>query len=246
VPGWQAGDGVQIFEREDLFNLVDGQAESFFAYGFERVVVRRYQKGQARLNAEIWQLASPADAFGLFTAGRTGSPAEIGAGGDTDPGRRLAFWQDRFFASLSADPAIPDDELWAFARLVSAALPPGGEPPALLARLPQPGRVERSELFFHEEMSIQMEVWLGGENRLGLGPATNGVLARYDLDGATARLVLIEYPSASAAAAGLKALQSGEIEDLLTARVQANLLGAVFGRADPALAQALLEQVLKQ
>src|SRR5512140_1628308 len=62
VPGWAISQPLQVYERENLFNLVDGQAESFFAYGFERVGVERYQNDAGvRLNVEIWQLANPAD-----------------------------------------------------------------------------------------------------------------------------------------------------------------------------------------
>ncbi len=245
VAGWTISQEMAIYNQDNLFNLVDGQAESFFAYGFEQVAVQCYQKGEARLNVEIWRLATPADAYGLFTAGRSGQPVDLGSEGDADPGRRLAFWQDHFFTSLTSNQAIDEDELWAFARAVSAALPQGGERPALIDRLPQPGRVERSEMFFHEEMSIQMEVWLGGENLLGLSPATDGALARYDLGGQTARLFLVQYPTPGEADKGLAALKSGKIASVLAADAKGSFLGAVFGQADAAQAQALLENVLK-
>jgi hypothetical protein len=246
VPGWAISQGRTSYNRDNLYNLVDGQAESFFAYGFEEVAVQRYGKGETRLNLEIWRLAEPEDAFGLFTAGRADEPAEIGAGGDIDLGRRLAFWQDRYFVSLTSSQAIPEEELWALARHVSTALPQGGARPALLGRLPQAGLVARSEIFFHEELSIQMEVWLGGENMLGLGQGTNGVLARYELGGQPARLVLIEYPSSGEAQKGLEALQSGGLEGLLAAGARGELLGAVFGEAEAGLAQVLLEEALKE
>ena len=106
IPGWDISQKVETYNRDNLFNLVDGQADSFFVYGFEKVAVQRYQNDAGvLLNVEIWQLATHADAYGLFSAGRTGSPAAIGNAGDSDPGRRLAFWQNRYFVSLNADPA---------------------------------------------------------------------------------------------------------------------------------------------
>ena len=101
VPGWQVSQKLTTYNRDNLFNLVDGQAELFFAYGFEQVAVQRYQDSAGILmNVEIWQLATPADAYGLFSAGRTGGPVTIGNEADSDPGRRLAFWQDRYFVNL--------------------------------------------------------------------------------------------------------------------------------------------------
>jgi hypothetical protein len=246
VPGWRISQTVETYDHDNLFNLVDGQADSFFAYGFEQVAVQRYQDGAGiLLNVEVWQLATPEDAFGLFSTVRTGTPFTIGNEGDLDPGRRLAFWQDRYFVSLGALQSVPDSTLQAFARVLMARLPSGGVRPALLDRLPGFGLVEGSSIFFHEEISIQMEVWLGGENILGLSQATNGVLGRYQSDAGIFRLILVEYPTSSQSAAGLTALQRGNVADLVTSDARGNLLGAVIGNVSPDLASKLLQEALK-
>lgn len=254
-PDWTPSGEVEVFGRENIYDLVNGQAESFFAYGFEQVAVRRYENvGGTMLDIEVWQLATPADAYGLFTTGIAGAPAIIGNAndGDTDPGRRLAFWQDRYYVQVRARQTLPDAEVRGFAEAVSAGLPSGGERPALVDRLPTEGLVERSALFFHEEISIQDEVWLGGENLLGLGHETDGVLARYDLGGGVARLLLVQYPDAEAALAGLTALEGGQadpeqsrrVSGLVAAHARDNLLGAVFGEIDETAASALLAVAL--
>ncbi|MFZ6029698.1 MAG: DUF6599 family protein [Chloroflexota bacterium] len=246
VSGWAVVAGAAVYDRENLYHLVNGQAESFFAYGFERVVVQRYQdSASVWLNVEIWQLATPDDAFGLFTAGKVGQAAEIGVAGDADPGRRLAFWQDRYFVSLGANQPVDDAVLYAFANLIAAALPQGGQTPQLVAALPVDGLLSGSQRFFHEEISIQNDLWLGGENLLGLSQETDGALARYDLDGEAAILLWLEYPAPVQAAEASKALQAAGIDDFLAGDVNGKRLAAVFGKADPAAAQALLDQVLK-
>jgi hypothetical protein len=245
LPGWTPIGEVEIFDRENIYDLVNGQAEAFFAYGFEQVAVRGYDNVEGVvLSIEVWQLAATADAYGLFTASIAGTPVAIGNDGDTDPGRRLAFWQDRYYVHIRARQELPDADLRAFAETVSAALPSGGERPALMGRLPPDGLVERSAIFFHEEISIQNELWLGGENVLGLGPETGGVLARYDVDGAAARLLLVQYPDAEAASAGLAALDTAPVSGLVDAGARENLLGAIFGEMDEATAGALLARVL--
>lgn len=260
-PGWTPAGAVEVFDRENLYDLVDGQAEAFFAYAFEQVVVQSYENAESVvLRIEVWQLATPADAYGLFTASIAGTPVSIGPStrsgqpndGDADPGRRLAFWQDRYYVQVRARQTLPDAELRGFAEAVSAVLPAGGERPALMDRLPPDGLVERSALFFHQEISIQDEVWLGGENLLGLGPETDGVLARYDMGGGMARLLLVQYPNAEAAAAGLAALESDQAEPeqsqrvsgLVAADARDNLLAAVFGEIDEAAASTLLARAL--
>jgi hypothetical protein len=246
IPGWEVAQKVETYDREHLFNLVDGQADSFFIYGFEKVAVARYQNdARAVLNVEIWQLATYADAYGLFSASRTGSAVSIGNGGDTDPGRRLAFWQNRYFVSLSVDQLVADGAIHEFAKAIAGNLPTGGETPAIVNQLPPSGLDGDTSIFFHEEMSIQMKVWLGGENLLGLSQETNGVLGQYKLGNLPARLMLIEYPTSSQAAKALEALQSGHITGLVASDASGNLLGAVFGKLDAAQAQMLLQEALK-
>lgn len=246
ISGWDAPDAVLNYERDNLYNLVDGQADAFFAYGFEQVAVRRYQNAAgALLNVEIWQLANSADAYGLFHSGMAGQPVSIGAEGDSDPGRRLAFWQQRYFISITATEAIPDETIWAFAQEIAKRLPSGGEPPAIVKHLPAEGFVEGSALFFHEEISIQMEIWLGGENILGLSHATNGMVARYAWGDQKARLLLIEYPAASQAADALKALRGSDVKDIAASDANGTLLAAVIGKVDIDKAQALLKEALQ-
>jgi hypothetical protein len=262
IPGWTLAEEVRLYNRDNLFDMVDGQADGFFVYGFEQVATQRYQNADGTiLEVAIWQLATPADAYGLFTYGLAGQPASVcPAGdvagptpaastgrcyeGDADPGWRLAFWQDRYEVQVYGRRQVPDAALQAFAGAVSALLPQGGDRPELVGALPQQGLVERGFIFFHQEISIQSEIWLGGENILGLSDQTNALLARYDLSGATARLLLIEYPNSQAASAGLAALEASQVEGLQVAGARDNLLGAVFGEVDSTAADALLAQAL--
>lgn len=246
IAGWTPEGELEVYDSETIFNLVDGQADFFFVYGFEQVAVQRYQNAEEiMLDVQIWQLSDDASAYGLFSAGVAGEPVAVGNEGDGDPGRRLAFWQDRYVAQLFSRKSVPDADLLSFGEAISAALPSGGERPALVDRLPAEGLVPRSGLFFHEEISIQNEIWLGGENILGLSPDTDGVLGRYEIAGGAARLLLIEYPDAGAASAGLAALQGGEVEGLVAADANGNLLGAVFGEVSKSAASALLAQALE-
>jgi len=246
VPGWAPAGEVQVFDAETLYDLVDGQAEAFFAYAFERAAVGDYENAEgAGLRVEVWQVATPVDAYGLFSTYRVGRPVSVGNEGDADPGRRLDFWQDRYFVRVLARQALPEADVRAFADAVAGVLPTGGESPSLVGRLPAGGLAERSAVFFRREISIQDRLWLGGENLLGLGAETQGVLAQYDVGGGTAQLLLVQYPDAASAAAGLGALQGGQVSGLVTAGACENLLGAVFGAMDEASAGELVRAALE-
>jgi hypothetical protein len=246
LAGWVPTGEARVFDAENIYELVNGQADAYFAYAFEQAAVQGYEGTDGTtVRVEVWQLATPADAYGLFTTYRSGTPVAIGNEGDADPGRRLDFWQDHYFVRLLAAQSLPGDELQAFAEAVADALPRGGQRPALSSRLPQEGLMDRESIFFRQEISIQDYLWLGGQNLLGLGPETAGMLAHYQIDAKTATLLLVEYPDAEAASAALAALHAGQISDLVLAEAQQNLLGAMFGSLSEAQARALLSRALE-
>ena len=251
VPSWSPAGEVQRYDGESIFDLVNGQADAFFAYAFEQVAVGNYENDAGgTLRVEVWQVATAADAYGLYTSLRSGTPVTVETHegqirqGDGDPGRRLDFWQDRFVVRVFSPTGLPNEDLETLAQAVGRGLPPGGESPELVALLPQEDRVPGSELFFHEEISLQSYLWLGGENLLGLGPETEGVWARYDLEQGPAHLLVIRYPDADAADGGLEALQSGPLDNLVQAGTHGSLLAAVFGTVDEAQASTLLDGAL--
>jgi hypothetical protein len=245
--GWKPQEEAKFFSKETLFDLMDGQSDAFFVYGFQKAAVQRFTSPEGvTMNVSIFQVDEPESAYGLFTVNREQQPLNIGNDGSALPGRRLSFWQDRYFVQMTALKPVPDSALKAAGDAISAGLPNGGEKPALMETLPSQGLSEDpGPLFFHQELTIQDRVWLGGENKLGLGPETDGVLGRYDLDGQPADLMIIEYPDAAQAEKGLKALQASEQEDLLALVIKEKRLLAVFGKAEPAAAAALLEKVQK-
>ncbi|MFN2220796.1 MAG: DUF6599 family protein [Anaerolineae bacterium] len=245
VPGWSPASEVQEFDTGNLYDLVDGQADAFFAYGFESAYVRIYENGEGeQMRVELWRLDDPSNAYGLYTALRGGEPIAIGNDGDTDAGRRVDFWQDRalvrVFAVAPQDPAT----LERFAKTISGALPAGGERPPLIEQLPEEGLVVDSDLFFHQEVSMQGYLWLGGENLLSLGSETDAVLARYEFEDASAWLLLVEYLQDADASAALAALSEAGLENLGAAAVQGRMLGAVFGGLPNAQSERFLMSAL--
>lgn len=102
-----------------------------------------------------------------------------------------------------------------------------------------------SDLFFHQEISVQDRLWLGGQNLLGLDSETDAVLARYELAGEGVWLLLVHYPDAVAASTALEALRASEIDSFAAAELDDTLLAAVFGPAGEGQAEALLSKVLE-
>ncbi len=245
IHDWVPDGEARFYTPANLFDLVDGQADAFFAYNMQQVAVRRYVTADGkRLDAEVWQLATPADAYGLYTAGISGQPTAMGNEGDLETGLRLSFWQESFVVHVGARQKVDDALLADFASAIARRLPTGGTRPELVDRLPQEGLQARRFVFFHKEISVQDQLWLGGKNVLDLGSDTNCLLAHYKLDGLPARLLIIRFPTSSRAGQGLIALKSAHVADMQAAFAHDTLLGAVFGQVDAQAAELLLNQAL--
>jgi hypothetical protein len=224
---------------------VNGAADLYFSYGFEEVTVEQYvdERGQGA-QVEAYTMASEADAYGLYTYHSYGEPVELGIDGEREPGYRLAFWQGQVFVQILAREVVDDEALWALGQVVAASLPQGGARPALVEALPAKGRQPGSVRFFREKVALDNLLWLGTDDLLGLGPDVEGVVARYEVEGQTADLLLVAYPDAGRAEQALAALEGGEVEGLATARVGERMLGAVFGSLSVEAAEALLREAL--
>jgi hypothetical protein len=241
VPGWHATSPAATYDQETLFDLVNGQADAFFAYNFRQVAVQSYENGTGdSIRVELWQLGSAADAYGLFSRNAAGESAEMGNDAEMDPGRRLAFWQDRYYVQVRANQVLPEADILAFATAIADALPRGGERPALLEELPATASGPRRRLFFRQEISVQDEVWLGGENILALDSQTLGALGEYSNDNETAYLLIIQYADGDAARQAMESLTTATIDGLVAATTSGKRLAAVFGSIEPAEAEALL------
>ncbi len=246
VAGWSAAQAVKTYDRKHLFELVDGQAEAFFAFGFEQAAVQRYTNAQGnQLNVEAWQLASTDDACGLFLSNQSGQAAQLGSESALKSGRRLSFWQARYYIAITANQSLPDETLLAFGAALSKALPDGGERPAILKRLPADGLVAGSAIFFREEISIQNLVWLGGNNLLGLSQKTGGAAGTYQLQGQAYSLLVVQYPDSGGASGALRQLEQARPEGYTAARTNGSLLATVFGPPEAQAVQALLDAALR-
>lgn len=241
---WNPVEPAVLYQPDNLYDLMNGQSDAFFVYGFEQAAVQRFQyadDAKKVLIVSIFQVDAPDSAYGLFTINGSGESIQIGNGGVQTPGQRLAFWQSRYFVQMTALKPVDADALPVVATSISKSLPNGGVQPELVDVLPEGGSEMR---YFHQELSIQDSVYLGGENLLGLSMDTNGVMARYEIGGAKAWLVIIEYPESSQASEGLRALQSGKIEGVVASKVEGVRLGAVFGEAAAKEADDFLKQAL--
>jgi hypothetical protein len=207
VDTWTRHDSAVTYDRETIFDYINGAGEVYRSYAFNQVAVAVYSSSVAPdITVELFDMGNAADAYGVFSYAREQEEPGIG-GGYEHKGRVLCFWQDRFYVCVSSEESTTRSEgvLVDFARTVSQHLPPASDPPDLVALLPAEGRVPFSERFFHLHQSLNYHYYLARDNLLNLSTETDAALARYD-PGAT-YLLVVRYESERAAVAALSSFR---------------------------------------
>ena len=248
ILGWVASGAPKDYDTESIYAYIDGHAEVYLAYGMKRCVSQRYAApdGNDEIVVDLFELASPADAFGVFSHDRAGEEVAVGQGGIYRLGW-LSFWSGPWYGSVYAaggDEASRDAVL-AVAGEVAAGLPTVGEVPALVAALPENGLDTTSVCWLRSPQILNAHVFVGGENPFALGPGVEAVVGRYQRAGSEGHLVVVKYPSdpeAETVEARLRA-SAGDGPEMLMSRERA-VVAAVVGSQTGDWGEDLLAEVL--
>jgi hypothetical protein len=195
--GWQKSGDDQVFDRDDIFDYLDGGGEIYLAFDFRFVFVREYAKPEApSIVVEIYQMASAADAYGIFTQDTDGQEVRFGQDALYGAGL-LRFWKDKVFVRVMADRETPEaqEAVMKLGGAIDSAVPEAGPKPEILGKLPVEGLDPQTVRFFHTVISLNSHYFMSNVNILNLSPETQVVMARYEKKGARGTLILTEYPS---------------------------------------------------
>lgn len=215
--GWKWDGKEERHNSKTLFAFMDGAAELYLAYGFQNLAVRRYEKpGRPALTVELYEMASPEDAYGVFTFERQDEPAGIGQGSEFGGGM-LRFWKGRYFAAVYAEGEGADVEsaLLAIGRAAADAVPGTVPEPGWIGLLPgrELGLVERSVRFFRSHVLLNQRFFIAHQNILNLNRRTEAHLAQYLQEGQKTHLLMIRYPDGKAAGEAYRSFMKAYLPD---------------------------------
>jgi hypothetical protein len=254
--GWEAAVEGVLYDRDTLFDYIDGGAELYLAYGFREMLAARFERqGHPAIVADVFDMGSSEDAFGVFSAERQDPEAGIGQGSEYAAGL-LRFWKGRFFVSIWAEDetAATTEAARELAAKIAEAVEPPGPPPQLLDLLPGEGLADTRLRYFHDHLSLNLYYFLAEENILGLSAQTEAVLAPYETAEGTTRLLLVRYPTAEEASRGLDGFLAAYLPEAGEARaarvesgtwVAAQSLGDVVMVAFDAPSRGRAEELLR-
>ncbi len=197
--GWHRHGSTETYDRETIFDYINGAGEVYLSYGFHDVRVYRFNRpGHPEIAVEVFDMGSPEDAYGVFSYAREDEKREIGQGYEYR-GSVLCFWQNRFFVCVTAEEETPESKetILSLSETVAGSIPFSAGKPDLVAHLPERDLIPNSIRFFHTHTTLNYHYFLAEDNILQLSGATDAVLAAYDPG--YVHLLCIRYPSSSKA-----------------------------------------------
>jgi hypothetical protein len=181
------------YGRDDLHKYMDGAAERYLGYSFDRLLVRKTDHKGEPFVIELYHFAAPSDAYGIWSTDSAGERVGIGQGSAYGAGL-VQFWRGSYFARVYHSKYDPNarEAVLGIGRALANAIPGDAERPALLAELPTEG-IRGDPVFFHEQPTLNYLYYLSDENLLHLGPKADAVFAEYREGEANAKLLLVRY-----------------------------------------------------
>jgi hypothetical protein len=209
--GWKWDGKQEIYGSRAIFDYIDGAGEVYLAYNFKHLTVRQFEKaGHPRIIAELYDMGSSNDAYGIFSLERQDDDAGIGQGSEFGGGL-LRFWKGKFFISVYADGAGPEagGTILSLGRALADSIPSTDQAPKLIRALPdgKMGLVEKSIRYLHSHILLNQRFFIATRNILNLNPKTEAVLAQYLRAGKKIHLLVVRYPDMKEAEAALQSFK---------------------------------------
>ncbi len=258
VSGWTWDGKEKTYDSRTIFEYIDGAAELYLAYGFKGLRSWRYEKaGAPPILVERYELASPEDAYGVFSYEQQDEPVGIGQGSEFGGGL-LRFWKGKYLVTVYAEGEGKgvEETVLSLGKAAAGAISESGSEPAILQLLPgkELGRIDKSTRYLKSHVLLNQRFFIAHENLLNINRKTEAVLTAYSRDKQKVQLLLIRYPNADEARSVLQTFkkaympEAGEKDRLKTedrkwtfARQQKDYLLLVFSVPNESDAEALLK-----
>jgi hypothetical protein len=260
VDGWKKAGPPDIYDRTTLFKYIDGGAELYISYSFEKLTAFRYVKGKDKeIMVDVFDMGNSYNAYGVFSQGRESVSKEIGQDSEYSSGL-LSFWKDRYYVALLGYPETPEKQqvLLKLGREISRLIPREGPLPPILSSLPTEGLIPESIRYVHHHVWLNSHYFISNDNILLIDPKTEALLAVYRRAGEKYFLIFIKYPSLQQAQAaearllkqyltgavsGIKQLENGRFSGI---KRSSTGLAVVLDAADKKTVVEALAQTTKQ
>jgi hypothetical protein len=203
LQGYKKVSNYPVYTADNLWDFINGAADTYLSYGFEDVHVAEYAKGKNNIKLEIYKHKDDIQTFGIYSSERSPSfrYLNIGAQGYKTEGN-LNFFKGKYYVKIrtysKSEKVV--QTLETLALKVADMLPGTSEMPAALNAFPETGKKKNEETYIKESV-------------LGHEFLTDAFKALYEAGNNEFSVFLLKKPTAVEASKTVAAyLKSGGLE----------------------------------
>ena len=239
---WSPADKPVQYDEKTLETLEGKRAATINRYGLVGVTIQNWSGTEGNVRLALYEMTDASAAYGLFTLERSRAQA----GMTTIPtgtegfraGNRAFVWQSKYVAKFEGPAAAAD----AFARIVSENIFGRSRKPPVSSHLPPENLVQGTEKYIVDAASIGRDLELNPQT-LGFDDSAEAAIADYRVNGKTAHLVLLMYPTQQVARKYEDEWASFGKDAAAFRKRVGPLIALVRGSRDPAVAKSILDGV---
>ena len=153
--GFAQKEPVSFYNRNNLYEYIDGQAVFYNSYGFTRLEHGVYLKDGGTYTVDIYELGSRLSALGSFRQQREEEASSLGAGVEGAIINYLAvFYKDKYYVEIIPLTSGNNDvaAMKLLAAYVDGVVPGSKDLPPELALFPPDGLIPKSERYVDESL----------------------------------------------------------------------------------------------
>jgi hypothetical protein len=155
LPGYKKNTDFPVFKPDNLWDYINGAAETYLAYGFADLHVAEYKKGKNVIKAEIYHHADNTQAFGIYSTERSPSfnYMSLGSQGYTAEGM-VNFFKGSYYVKIRtySKNEKTQQSTEALAMKIAESIEGKSAMPASLAMFPSEGKKVNEEMYINESV----------------------------------------------------------------------------------------------
>ncbi len=155
IDGWSPQGKAATYDANGLWELINGAADTFLAYGFESVTVQNYQAGEVTASVAVYDMGTELNAFGIYRTESQGAEEFLTVGTEAvvSPPYQCLLLKGRNYVKIDAyegdiDQATGEELVAA----IAGALPGGDGLPPEFSVLPTEGMEAGSAQYSREDV----------------------------------------------------------------------------------------------
>lgn len=183
MEGWELQVGDQVYNSGNLWNIINGAADAYLSYDFQKLYTAEYFKGQdKRIKVYIFEHSNPVNAFGIYSQERSSDYTFVNTGAQGfKSGDAYYFITGPYYVQISTNDQGLNEAMDALAAKIDQKIDQPDDLPATLKRFPEKGLVRNSEKYI-------------AANFLGYSYMRSAFTANYKRSGKDFRVFIIQPP----------------------------------------------------